>query len=312
MRTLRENLSGEWWLDEGGQPTFADGDISDANHQVVALQSALGIDLNDASVPEMIAGEPLSDEAIAWLRQNGSQEEAIEYLKDGSDPRDYALEQMGWIRVKDTNFQVMDFNDEALSRIADFIHEELSQEGEPEESEEEVYIEQLRDHKTWSIPVRILLADGATAVGLKQYAERYRGYNESKDKMEEHMTIAQLAEAMPEVPVTDTPNAVQDKIGRDEDLFQGAADLNNWKKVDDEPPFKDFSGGVMGTATYAFKSPVSFSTEDIPALVDAGYFDDVLDAAQHLASRESFEFDPKADSEVKDGRLFITFRYGRY
>jgi len=37
-------ISGEWWIDDSGSETFADGDAGDQNHEYVAFWSALGVD----------------------------------------------------------------------------------------------------------------------------------------------------------------------------------------------------------------------------------------------------------------------------
>lgn len=170
-------MNGEWWIDEGGQTTFADGDVGDMNHEIVAFRAALGIDPEEhPDAPEMYPGVPLSNEAITWLQANDANEEAIKFLKNGLDPRAYALRHMNWIRVKDDNFQMWDFNDDAMNRIADFIYEET---GGDLDDDAEIYVEQLKDHKTWSIPAEKLLAAGATSTGLQQYAQKYRGWVES-------------------------------------------------------------------------------------------------------------------------------------
>jgi hypothetical protein len=42
-------IRGEYWLDSDGQSTFADGDVGDSNHEMVAFWA--GIQLNDEEVP---------------------------------------------------------------------------------------------------------------------------------------------------------------------------------------------------------------------------------------------------------------------
>ena len=34
---------GEWWIDDSGQLTFADGDVGDTNHEMIAFYAALGL-----------------------------------------------------------------------------------------------------------------------------------------------------------------------------------------------------------------------------------------------------------------------------
>lgn len=40
MRYVRNELSGEWWIDDGGSPMYADGDVGDMNHEMLVLESA--------------------------------------------------------------------------------------------------------------------------------------------------------------------------------------------------------------------------------------------------------------------------------
>lgn len=166
-------LRGEWWIDEEGQTTFADGDMGESNHISVAFEAALGISLEDSDIPEMIPLEPLSKEAIEFLKERDTDPEAIEYLKDGSDPRDYALEHMGWIRVAGDNFQMWSFDDDALDRIQNsevWDGADVEYPTDLEESDEKVLIEQYQDNKTWSIPVKVLL-NAKSSEGVKRYME---------------------------------------------------------------------------------------------------------------------------------------------
>jgi hypothetical protein len=170
----RAEIRGEWWLDDSGQSTFADGDVGDADHARVAFESALGISFEDADedMPQMFPHEKLSDAAVAWLREQGADEEAIQYLKRGKDPREYAMKKMGWIRVKNHMFQAAEFNDNALKNIQNFIFEEIEH---PEESEVEVTVEELSSNKVYDVPIKYLVMERATAEGLKRFADRRRG-----------------------------------------------------------------------------------------------------------------------------------------
>jgi CYTH domain-containing protein len=166
-------LNGEWWIDDSGASEFADGDIGDYNHAMRAFEGALSISLEDA--PEIIMFEPLTNEAIEWLKSQEASEEAIEYLKDGSDPRDYAMERLGWIRVQDGNFQVQSFDDEALSRIAGFLLDEVE---DAEQSEDMITIEQYSDNELFVLPIKLVASSAATTNGLKTYARKYGKFRE--------------------------------------------------------------------------------------------------------------------------------------
>ena len=166
-------ISGEFWIDEGGDSTYADGDVGDKGHIAVAFEAALGISLDseEPGQPELIPMDKFDDEAAEWLIENGASKEAVEYLKDGSDPRDYALEHMGWIRVQGDNFQVWDFNDDALDRIKNFDEWENTEDPESlEESEDTINIEQYKDNKMWTVSLKELFR-AKSAEGLKRYKD---------------------------------------------------------------------------------------------------------------------------------------------
>lgn len=171
-------LRGEWWLDDSGQATFADGDVGDYNHEMVAFGSALGVDLEDPEIPEMIPGEALSDEAVAWLRENGADEKAIDYLRGGADARDYAMDHMGWIRVKDNMFQASSFDDAALGNIQGFLADNFDN---PDEMNSEIMIEDMSARKTYDVPIKYVMMEQATAEGLKNFSNRRRGIFEGGD-----------------------------------------------------------------------------------------------------------------------------------
>lgn len=171
-KVINEALRGEWWI-EGPQSTFADVDISDYNHAVLALEAALGVSLEDPDAPEIMPFEPFTDEQIQWLIEQDADRDAIEALKDGTDPRDYAVEHLGYIRVQGDNFQMWEFNQEALNDIQNFL-------GEFEEEEIDIddyaYIEQNKDHKTWTIQYKKLMNPRATPEALKRLAQMDKIY----------------------------------------------------------------------------------------------------------------------------------------
>lgn len=164
--------NGEWWLDDSGQTTFADGDIGDANHEMIAFQAALEIDLEDSDLPEMMMGEPLSQEAVEFLEENGVSERAINFFKKGGDARDYALEFMGWIRIKGKHAEVWKLDDGALENLkgADIWDEEDAS------SDEELFVEERSTHKSWSIPFKVL-SKATSAEGLKRYMDGVGKYH---------------------------------------------------------------------------------------------------------------------------------------
>lgn len=161
-------LSGEWWIDDLGYAEYADGDVGDYNHAMLAMGSILGVDLESAE-EDILPFEAFSPEQIQWLRDNGAEEDGIEALKDGADPRDIAIEKLGWIRVAGDNATCRVFDQEAFDRLADFACNELSEMGLSEAGfgQESIYVEQVSDHSTWDIPYSLLCRPGANVDAVK-------------------------------------------------------------------------------------------------------------------------------------------------
>lgn len=57
-------LHGEWWIDDFGESMFADGGISDYNHEMLAMEAVLGVNLEDGPQQLEQRGEEIA-EALA-------------------------------------------------------------------------------------------------------------------------------------------------------------------------------------------------------------------------------------------------------
>lgn len=212
-------ISGEYWIDDSGNTTFADGDVGDAGHELIAFEAALGLDLESLRGIQFYPGgmpttelaekyledkeseitlDDLSDmepkdqvalvkklgveskylelepeDALAhqWLDDNGANMKFVEWCESSHcDARDYALESMGWIRVKNDDFETWELNDDSLKRIigSDVFPEEDNDGYSIEDSEAEVGLSERKTGWYESIPVRVLLK-AKSAEGLKRY-----------------------------------------------------------------------------------------------------------------------------------------------
>ena len=162
----RENpavLRGEWWIDNTGSTTYADGDVGDYNHEAIALEAALGVDLE--SVEPEIAGKLASYDfddpgVAAYLTEQDADRDFLDWYArhPRSDARDYALEHMGWIRVKGDNFELWELTDEALRRIQNSdIWENADLEGEDAETaDHSALIEEKSTGRYWDVPLAVL------------------------------------------------------------------------------------------------------------------------------------------------------------
>jgi hypothetical protein len=165
-----EELREEFWITKDGDLIAA---YDQTDHDTVAMEHALGIDVNDPELPEMTPYYPLSDEAISYLQEQGADEEAIEYFKDGSEPRVYALKNMGWTRVDSNRFTVWELNRRSLLNINNFLHEEMH-----DGDSGVVHVEQLNPHGFWSIPAKIIMSPQITVNGIKNYEDSTSAWRE--------------------------------------------------------------------------------------------------------------------------------------
>jgi hypothetical protein len=231
---------GEWWIDDGGQVTFADGDVGDQNHESVAFWSAIELSDEDPSIPEGVSPNGIDLTALGedLLSELGVSEDIVDvakwpedqwaqFLEDNDldpfnkneggyswgreevlglnklvslganmnfvwwwhqssqqDSREYAIEKDNWIRVKDDNFEMQTFDDDALQRIrnADFWEEEE----EPEKlkmSDETVGIEERSTGRFFNIPLRVLFDSDRNAASIIRYGEG------AEEGGEEHLAL---------------------------------------------------------------------------------------------------------------------------
>jgi hypothetical protein len=192
---------GEWWLDEDGYATFADGDVGDANHEMIAWESFIGIDEDTQSrlrkkASALLGGhvrpDVISMTGIDWtmlglihadeenIDVDADNEDLIEELgkkyfvalggdldfaeNGANDARGWAIEKHNWIRVADNNFQMWTFDDDALKRIK--AHEGWESEDETDEDSYATISEQSTG-LWWDVPFKELL-EAVTVNGIKR------------------------------------------------------------------------------------------------------------------------------------------------
>lgn len=168
-------LRGEWWIDDSGSTTFADGDIGDVGHEAHAWEAFSGIDEDKRDELAEIGGinpveldlyefgvhklkeedgksedeiDEMTDKEIdeaGWefLEEEGVDIEFLQWLlKTGKDARDFAMEKHGWIRVQNDNFQFWKFDDKTLKNIRDCeIWEEITDEDGEQPEDLETFLE---------------------------------------------------------------------------------------------------------------------------------------------------------------------------
>jgi len=166
-------LNGEWFIDADGDVSDADGNIGDNNHETRAAAAMLG-DLYDKWSEFFYAGgEPLTEEEKSEVESNAPG--FLAYMDSGGEARDWVVEKYNWIRVHGTNFQLWQLNSDAISRIADFLVEQLSDEDDIDNTEIAISEDSTRTFKGFTVE-QLLKAD-SDSDSMSRLLLRFRNQN---------------------------------------------------------------------------------------------------------------------------------------
>jgi hypothetical protein len=170
-------IRGEYWI-QGGQVDFADGDVGDQNHEMVALNhiasehldglfdyaEELGVETEDfdrySENPSSTASELLGSihheltargvasvqvapEVISKLGINA---ETYKMLGGGGDARLYVMKNEGWIAIRSNNIELFGYDANKKRQLASGLEDILDQEGIDEPDEQIEF--SLYDHRT--------------------------------------------------------------------------------------------------------------------------------------------------------------------
>ena len=173
------HIRGEYWIQDG-HVDFADGDVGDQNHEMIALNSIasdyideiydyaqeLGIDTENfdmydenqfATVGELlqaihyallekrIDSVKISEVIINKLNINA---EIYKMLGSGGDARLYVMKHKGWIAVRSDNIELFGYDANKKKQLASGLEDILDQEGIYEEIPDDQLEFNLYDHKT--------------------------------------------------------------------------------------------------------------------------------------------------------------------
>lgn len=161
--------SGEWWIDDFGIAEFADGDIGDTNHSIQAFEAMVGFSLMDSDVPEMIPLEPLSQEAVKYLKDYGVEDDVIAYLQDGGDPREWAIQHRGWIRLAGGAAELWELDNGTLDVLRSGLFDAWGLDSADEDDwDTDVQIEEAKTRTLIDVPLRALMDDCYDAESLRR------------------------------------------------------------------------------------------------------------------------------------------------
>lgn len=156
--TQEIHLRGEYWIQDG-HVEFADGNVSDNNHESIAIDSVFrsyennvvslaeeyGIeidrnygdyhseDMTNAiyEIEEHLQSQGMSEQQIRQhiIKELGCNNEAFEILCGGGNARLYAMKYENWIAIRQDNIELYGYDETKRRYLADGIPEILHDEG---------------------------------------------------------------------------------------------------------------------------------------------------------------------------------------
>ena len=106
-------LNGKWWL----RPDGASLDVSATEHALIARRVMLGLTFDEPVFTHADMFNALTSEQLKKYINRGVPRTALEFLSRPNDPRIYAIQQWGWIRVRRDRFYLGTLNDKSLQTI---------------------------------------------------------------------------------------------------------------------------------------------------------------------------------------------------
>ena len=139
---IREDVSGEFWLQDGTAHS-ADGDVDDANHEGMVMESLryeaseiLGVDPDEW---DYVAGDFIDEATEKKLIDGGMTEDKVKALQGLVDARDIGMEDYGWVRLQSNNIQTHSLDNNQLRAIGDGLWDAYQEDAENETYNIEVY-----------------------------------------------------------------------------------------------------------------------------------------------------------------------------
>lgn len=152
-------IRGEYWVDEDGNPIFADGEIGDYTHEgyvIEMLQYQVLNDLDhevhyenydfdeelDKALQKLgIDAEYPLDDAYEYLKKEGitkNLDEIFNVLYGKMDARLYAIKYWNWIAVRGHHVEMRDFTPHSIKKLVNGIEGILWEEGIHEVPDEQI------------------------------------------------------------------------------------------------------------------------------------------------------------------------------
>lgn len=164
----------EYWIADG--IVLGAGDEGDTNH----IGHVISAILSQHDLDDNFDVDSVDDD---WLRKKGLNEKEIHVLRfteyrgnNNYDPRDYAMQEWGWIRVAGNNVQVWTLDNNVLKEIADGLYEIYGEDGDDVENSNSMRfnIEVSSSNKYFErVPFRVIAQENVAL--LREYMLKYAG-----------------------------------------------------------------------------------------------------------------------------------------
>ena len=171
---------GEWWIDDSGYAQYADGDVGERGHTVLAMETMLAdvdFDVDDPDAPEIFPMEPLSDEAIAYLKERDVDPKVLKFLEEGGDPREWMVEHRGWIRLIGSGAELWRWDKNTLDLLREGVFDAWGLDTEEIGEDDYVMVEEAVTRDLFRVPLNALMNERYDAKSLRRLAagEPYMG-----------------------------------------------------------------------------------------------------------------------------------------
>jgi hypothetical protein len=158
-KQIKLAVSGEYWIDDSGNALYADGDVSDYNHEAyVAEQVMAKYDIDPNEVDYILMSEE-------ELKERGVTEEDIKLILGEADLREYAMVQWGWKRLEGNNVETNTLTSQDLRNIANGLYDAFN-----EEAERDMFNIYVMSNNKWYENVPFHIIEQANPMKIRGFA----------------------------------------------------------------------------------------------------------------------------------------------
>ena len=184
-------VKGEWWL-SGGQALFADGDVGDFNHEGMVLEDLRFEAADDLGIDEQGFDpqfEDVTEEQQQELSDAGWSDTKIATMQGFGDARDFAMQELGQVRVAENNIQLWGLTAAKLREIGNG----LSDAYEEQAAKEKYTVEDMKARRVYEgVPFSVFDSGNMSALRRFDSMIRYQAKQALPDSLFQAAPAAQF------------------------------------------------------------------------------------------------------------------------